>query len=843
MLESSKYLDIIPKNLCSGCMGCYNICPVGAISMQEDEEGFLFPVVDKEICTNCGLCKDCCPILNTTFHDRPGTCYAVMASDEVRMKSSSGGVFTVIAEYILAQGGYVCGAAFDENWSVRHIIVDNVKDLDKLRGSKYVQSFIGDIYKNIKDLLNNRKTVLFTGTPCQVAGLTSFLGREYTNLLTMDVVCHGVPNNKIWQKYLSCNFDKSAIKKINFRDKERNGWSCYTTTAILNNGEVVNSQSYFDGFNNNLYLRKSCSCCNFAQMNRCSDFTLADFWGIWDIDSNMNDGKGTSLLLLNSDNATTIFDILKEKHLNIRVYSSDLLSEGPNYPLYRSSYPHRARKDFFENLDNSNNFDELVYNMLSKPYDIGLFGLWYGGNYGGFLTYWALYKFLEKNSYSVVLIDNCEMINQVYINSAHSLMTKFCYKYGLNYTNSIKTEEELYNLNKNVNSFIVGSDQIWNYNLTTTSYFNYLLDFVHSYKNKIAYASSFGSDKSNVPRELRPKVSYYLNNFDGISVREGSGIDVLNNEFSYSEGVHLLDPVFFDSSLYDELIENSSVKVDNSYVFSYILDPELYKEEILRYAEQKLNMPPVITVDINPKIHDYRMSQFSYFTPTDAAIEDWLKYIKHCNFVITDSFHGMCFAILYKKNFIAIANKMRGEARFKSLLTKLGLSERLIYSYDDLVNNENLFEPIDYESVFRLLDAEKDKSISWLFEKLNTQKPQILSEHDLYNELKYSVVNNKHTIQYLSNCVNDLSERLNTVSEINQKLVSSNEQLISCNAGLQSSNYELDFKIKCLKHRNYNRLKYLTYRVLANFVPKNMKEQIRLKKEKYKKFVITEKAL
>ncbi len=828
MLDSSNYLDIVSKDLCTGCMACSSICPVGAISVQEDEEGFLFPAVDKEKCTNCRLCKSVCPILNSKFHEKPATCFAVMASDEIRMKSSSGGVFTVIAEHILAQGGYVCGAVFDGNWNVRHIIVDNVKDLDKLRGSKYVQSFIGNIYKDIKVLLENGKTVLFTGTPCQVAGLINFLGREYPNLLTIDIVCHGVPNSKIWQKYLSCNFDKVAIKKINFRDKVQNGWSC-TTTTTLTNGEVSNIQSYFDGFNNNLFLRKSCSCCNFTKMNRYADLTFADFWGIWEFDADMNDGKGTSLLLLNSDKAKTVFNKLKDKFIKIKDYSSNLLDGGLNYPLYRSSVPHRARGDFFAELERTDNFNELVYNMLAKPYDVGLFGLWYGGNYGGFLTYWALYKFLEKNSYSVLLIDNCKMVNHEYINSAHSMMTKFCYKYGLNCTNSISTEAELYDLNTKVNNFIVGSDQIWNYGLTTTCYFNYLLDFVYSYKNKIAYASSFGSDASNVPKELTPKVAYYLNNFDGISVRESSGVELLKNEFSYSKGVHLLDPVFFDSSLYEVLIENSSVEVNSPYIFSYLLDPELYKEDILRYVEQMLNMSPIITVDINPKIHNYRMSQFSCFSPVDATIEDWLKYIKNCDFVITDSFHGMCFAILYKKNFVAIANKMRGEARFLSLLSQLGLSERLIYSYEDLLNNESLFKPIDYEKVFLILNAEKDKSISWLLTKLHSQKPQIFSEIDLYNELSCLMMNNSDTIKHLSNCIGDLHGQLNSVSETNQKLLSLNN--------------ELNFKIKCLKNRNYNRLKYYSYRILTNFVPKNLKEQIRLKKEKYKKFVITENTL
>lgn len=172
----NNLLNITEEKICTGCGACQNKCPNNAISMKEDEEGFLFPNIDKTKCTNCGLCEKTCPILNPKFNKKSNTCYVTMANDDIRMKSASGGAFSVIANYVLENNGYVAGAAYDEDWNVHHIIIDNKEDLDKLRRSKYVQSKTEDIYIQVKNLLEKGKMVLFSGTPCQVAGLYGFLG-------------------------------------------------------------------------------------------------------------------------------------------------------------------------------------------------------------------------------------------------------------------------------------------------------------------------------------------------------------------------------------------------------------------------------------------------------------------------------------------------------------------------------------------------------------------------------------------------------------------------------------------------------------------------------------------
>ena len=233
-------------------------------------------------------------------------CYAAMASDEIRLnKSSSGGIFTLIANEVLKNNGIVVGASFDEGETVNHIIVDNYKDLEKLKGSKYVQSNINDIYKKIKQYLDKNIKVLFTGTPCQIAGLKSYLSKEYENLMTIDIVCHGVPSPMVFRKYLKEKFGNSTqIVDINFRDKI-NGWSSSDLIITFQAHDFTVSEKdkeneYITAFLKNYILRKSCFNCPFQKLPRQGDITIGDFWKIQKYDENLDDKKGTSVVLVNN---------------------------------------------------------------------------------------------------------------------------------------------------------------------------------------------------------------------------------------------------------------------------------------------------------------------------------------------------------------------------------------------------------------------------------------------------------------------------------------------------------------------------------------------------------------
>ena len=205
-------ISISDKANCCGCSACYSACPKQCISMVEDEEGFRYPIIDKSKCIDCGLCEKVCPVLNVSNPNKPASIFAFSnKSEDIRLKSSSGGAFSLLAELVLSQGGVVFGAAYDNNWEVAHTYIERIEDLDMLRRSKYVQSRIGDTYKQAKNFLKEGRKVLFTGTPCQISGLRHYLRKDYENLITMDFVCHSAPSPKVWRKFLREQYARKGV--------------------------------------------------------------------------------------------------------------------------------------------------------------------------------------------------------------------------------------------------------------------------------------------------------------------------------------------------------------------------------------------------------------------------------------------------------------------------------------------------------------------------------------------------------------------------------------------------------------------------------------------------------
>ena len=358
-------IKILKKVDCSGCHTCYNICPKRCIEMKVDEEGFWYPQVDQGKCINCGLCEKVCPILNKIKQKSIQQAYAcINRNEKIRLDSSSGGIFTIIADYVIKYEGVVFGAAFDENFNVVHQYVDTKEGLISLRGSKYVQSRIGNTYKEAKEFLDKGKLVLFTGTPCQIAGLKTFLKSDYDNLLCIDIICHGVPSPMVWKKYV--NFRRKfnrQIENIFFRNKSE-GWKKFS--LLITFGRKVYYKAnltkdvYMQGFLQNLYLRPSCYNCKFKSKDRLSDFTLADFWGIDKIAPDMDDDKGTSLVIIHSKAAEQVFNKLKDKIIwrNIDLDKAIIF----NHSMIKSVEPNLKRSLFFKELINKNvSIDKLIY--------------------------------------------------------------------------------------------------------------------------------------------------------------------------------------------------------------------------------------------------------------------------------------------------------------------------------------------------------------------------------------------------------------------------------------------------------------------------------------------------
>ncbi|MGH4052367.1 MAG: Coenzyme F420 hydrogenase/dehydrogenase, beta subunit C-terminal domain [Clostridium sp.] len=366
-------ISIINKKNCSGCKGCYNICPQKCIEMLVDEEGFWYPKVNENKCIECGLCEKVCPEINIYFngraYDKPN-CYAAWNNNKsIREDSSSGGVFTSLAEWILLDGGVVFGAGYNQDFNIIHKEAHTIGELKELRGSKYVQSDINDTFSKAKQYLEKDNKVLFTGTSCQIAGLYSFLQKEYDKLYTCDIVCHGVPSPMVFQKYKQ-NLKKeynSSIKRITFRNKKY-GWKKYSVLIQFENdalySKLAANDIYMQGFLKNYYLRPSCYKCSYSNISRVSDITLGDYWGIASKYPELDDDKGTSLLLVNTDKGKTM---LKECKSNIFIQKCDLDHAIKGNPcIIKSVKEPDLRESFFEDV-NRRDFNYVIKKYMSPP--------------------------------------------------------------------------------------------------------------------------------------------------------------------------------------------------------------------------------------------------------------------------------------------------------------------------------------------------------------------------------------------------------------------------------------------------------------------------------------------
>lgn len=312
---------IVEKAKCTGCFACLSICPTKSILMQADSEGFWYPKIDSTSCIECNLCRKCCPVISKENGSRSEKLVVAAKSknEASRLKSSSGGIFSLLSEAVLVQEGVVYGAALSEDCkSVFHVGINQKRDLWKLQGSKYVHSKIGNCYKEAKKDLESGRKVLFTGTPCQIEGLRSYLRKEYDNLYLQDVVCHGVPSPLVWRRYIEYREmqARGSVERIYFRHKKY-GWNMSSLLLEFSNGRkyIGNKREdlYLRGFLANLFLRPSCYQCSFKGLDRNSDITLADFWGIDNIFPNMNDDKGISAVMINSEKGGELFDKIKDK--------------------------------------------------------------------------------------------------------------------------------------------------------------------------------------------------------------------------------------------------------------------------------------------------------------------------------------------------------------------------------------------------------------------------------------------------------------------------------------------------------------------------------------------------
>lgn len=367
--------EIIEKTKCCGCNACGDICPKGAISFKTDKEGFWYPEINQSLCIDCGLCQKTCPVLakadNVVRYDEPIVYAAYTKDDNIRTDSTSGGIHSMLALAMYEQNAYIGGAIYNKDHTVRHIVSPDRQLLPEIRSSKYLQSSMKGVYKEVKELLKSGENVFFCGTPCQIQALYKFLRKEYDNLITCDFICRGVNSPKVFLSYMDMLEKQYGSKatQIKFKNKKW-GWHNFSMRVNFENGEEYCKDRWHDLFfigylQSGNFARPSCYQCSFKGFPQKADITLADFWGIENVDPTMDQDRGTSLVMVNSDKGQALFDSIKEK-IEWKRFTMDDAKKG-NPALTSSLSAASPNRDvFFKDLDKLS-FDKLAEKYFALP--------------------------------------------------------------------------------------------------------------------------------------------------------------------------------------------------------------------------------------------------------------------------------------------------------------------------------------------------------------------------------------------------------------------------------------------------------------------------------------------
>lgn len=759
---------INPNKICCGCTACVHACPQGAIYMQEDDEGFTSPVINQTLCIECHKCISICPTTNPLFNSASEECFACINTDEdARFNSSSGAVFPLLADYILNKNGYVCGAAVDRDLVTRHIYItnNNRHDISRLFGSKYVQSDLGNVFVKIKQWLNQKKYVLFSGTPCQVAGLKNFLSKDFENLLTVDIICHGVPSPGIFKLYLQevCK-QLPTIKNLSFRDKTY-GWRSVKLTLRDSSGRVVlgerlGSNPYLKAFQQTAILRSCCHQCPFTRVERTSDITLGDFWKIETLSKTFSDNLGTSLVICNTALGKKIFDNISTKLSKIEKFS---IAEVKKFQgnLRRPTVAHPLRERVFELYryyskykDTNTSFSHELSRLFIP---IGILNFFDADNFGAVLVPYALSKLVLKCGYHAEIINlrkrkNREDSSIRFEKFREQFLPLSPEGYDIGFLKSVLHRYK---------TIITGSDQVFRMRNTGI----YMLNWVAGYKNMISYAASFGTSEytGSIPPE---EAANLLKRFDSLSVREKEGIAICKN-FGIN-ATQVLDPVIMLDALdYQSVIDSEQIEIPHKEYIGCIFLGEMRK---------KLFKDKLIASDIKakyPLINVVREKD-----GTLRSIPEYLALIKNSKYILTNSFHGLVLSIIFKKKFITVINL--DPSRQQSLLMSLGISLKRLITSLDKINLKILEEELDYNAIYiRLAELRRD-SLKFLLNALENHYPlketipvkrtlqiqfgeKTLSMNISYKDNKkiYSIpeFNTEYSISFSSGkcCINDIA--------------------------------------------------------------------------------------
>lgn len=719
----------IKEESCVGCGACVNKCDNHAVRIRQNKNGFYKAIVDDSLCANCGKCKSVCPLLagGSNSHFRNPKLFVFNNPSQHAIMSATAGGFQIIANKMAEDGAHVTGATWNEKWECVYIFADKKEELKKLYKSKYVQSKTGDIYKKTEDKLKNGITVLFSGLPCHVAGLYSYLGKDYDNLYTIDLLCNNVPSIKVLHRFLDERFGLDQVKHIDFRykepDKETNDFrmciETETETFVLGSDNL-----YYRAFVERKFAGKHCENCKFGALPRVGDLSLGDIYGAEKEDARFAPLK-TESVLINSKKGERLVRYIKDECREYREIPLDIIKQM--HPILHSTWPVSSKRDQAYEMLERYSFEQACRAVVEEKYDVGIVGVATNPNYGGALTYLALKWILENLDKTCLMIippgDDLLWLPKRITNFRKNPYSDYeivCYP----------DKESMKELNDKCDMFMVGSDQLF-----STHYINNgiyaecnefaSLDWVFDRKKKVAYAASFGEDSIHCPSDMKGRMAYYLNKFDSFAVREQSAIKLCEEEFGMAAR-WVLDPVFLvDKKKYIDLVMD--IPFARADLFSYILDVDDESKKIIQdiLKEKKYSLSC---------IGDSAIKRVAY-------IEEWLGSVINAKFIITDSFHCACFAVIFNVPFIVIQNKNRGKARY-GLFHELGLGNRVIASYEEyLSGKDNLLKNIDWDCINEKIKYLKNDSMTILREQLEPQK-KISSGYDIL-DAKYHALDAK----------------------------------------------------------------------------------------------------
>lgn len=724
---------------CAGCMACEAVCSGKAIQMRADISGFLYPEVNQESCNRCFACIDVCPVLNWEPDEKgKPLCFAAKADDEIRKASSSGGIFPLLCDVVLSLGGVVYGAAADDIFTVRHRKATDKEGASFLYRSKYVQSSMEGIYKDLRKEVRQGRTVLFSGTPCQVAAVRNFLGKDVPeNVFLVDVLCHGVPSQKMWKDYLQENFCTEDIQEICFRNKEP-GWRSDELLVTYRDGkkEVIGrTESFYEeGFLSDFSLREGCTNCVFASVQRSGDLTIGDFWGIEKYAPEFQDHRGISEILVNNEKGQKLLDQIREKLTDLQEMPLEAAMENRLQPL--SPNPMRWR---FRGLYRNKGFSESARAVMKNTYDVGLVAHYCANNFGAQLTQWALYHVLTEEGFSVLMIERPRDASPELKDPLPDLFSRDPYpdyaKSGL-----YASVEDMKALNERCRVFITGSDQMFNpYTYLHMNRFQGL-NFVTDDHVKVGYALSWGRKDFPDDKAVLAEEAYYLEKYDAVSSREDTGVRILREDFGISEAAFVLDPLFLCSAQdMDQLLADYRNREDLSgcYICVYVLDVSEEQVRMVIHEAKKCGISRILMFtdpERRERILQMVMPEdIQIECPEDQTVECLISVFRGAEYVVTDSYHGTCLAILFRRQFVSMANKDRGIDRFTSLLHLLELDDRLAYTWSEAEGKleELVKEPISFEKAYRILERERQRSREWLLDAVRKTKPKRYSAYDV----------------------------------------------------------------------------------------------------------------